>query len=78
MFTTWDKRGAVSFELTPDEQEIVLFVRTLQIDREEAVRRLATVPLPPVLPGGQELQSNLSAIARDPLDVAEGNESGPS
>ena len=54
-------------ELTEDECVIVLFLRTLAIDRAEVLRRLASPATAPLLPAGQELQSNLSAVARDPL-----------
>jgi hypothetical protein len=59
-------------ELTDDERSIVLFVRTLGIDRHEVFRRLSIVPSSPILPGSQELQDNLSAVAHDLADNAPG------
>jgi hypothetical protein len=53
--------------LTEDERLIVLHLRMLHIERDEAMRRLSTPPSWPVLPCGQELQANLQAVAADPL-----------
>lgn len=53
--------------LTGDEVAIIEFYRVLQLDREEAMRRLAAPPVPPILPQAQELQSNMAAVAQDLL-----------
>jgi hypothetical protein len=60
--------------LTDDERSIVAFIRTLAIDRAEVLRRLSTPMSDPVLPGGQELQANLSAVAPDMLDPGKSGE----
>jgi hypothetical protein len=58
---------SAGFVLTDDERAIVVFLRTLQIDREEAMRRLAISQPLPCVPGAPELQANLPAVSKDPL-----------
>lgn len=53
--------------LSDDEVAVVEFCRALQLDRGEALKRLATSNSSPILPIGQELQSNFAAVARDLL-----------
>lgn len=57
--------------LSEDEAAVVEFYRALQLDRGEALRRLATPSSPPILPVGQELQSNFAAVAQDLLPPQE-------
>ena len=57
--------------VSEDEAAIVEFLRALQLDRGEALRRLATPSSPPILPTGQELQSNYAAVAQDLLPPEE-------
>lgn len=60
-------RGSeASLEMTEDERLIILYVRSLELDRDEAIRRLSTPAPIPVLPCDQELHANLILVAEDP------------
>lgn len=61
------KSAGKSLALNEDEIAVVALYRTLQLDRREALRRLATPSSSPMLPQTQELQSNFAAVAQDPL-----------